>query len=181
LTLRWFVVAQAAAIEREGWLPALRRSARLVSGYYGYVFLFFIYVALLAGAPVLLIGLAFDDDSTTVFSFLVGVLVQTFAWSFGALLTAFAYFELRLRYEATHAEDPLSESDSAPVGPPRKDVDSWDPDAYSEVDRPRGWYVDPGNPDRMRYWDAGEPPRWGATTRTPPKIRYAWEEKNRND
>jgi hypothetical protein len=31
LSVRWSVVAQTAAVEHEGWLPALRRSWRLTS------------------------------------------------------------------------------------------------------------------------------------------------------
>lgn len=106
LGLRWFVVAQAAAIEREGWLPALRRSAHLSSGHYGYLPPLFIYICLLTFAPALLIGLGFDSESTSAVSFAVGVLVQIFVWSFGALITALAYFELRKRYEVSQVRRP---------------------------------------------------------------------------
>lgn len=102
LMLRWYVVAQAAAIEHEGWLPALRRSRQLTKGHYGHIFVFAIYTGLITTVPTLLIGFAFGHHSTTVTSFLVGVLLQVLTWSFGALATALLYFDLRARlgYEA---------------------------------------------------------------------------------
>lgn len=54
LMLRWFVVAQTAAIEHEGWLPALRRSAQLTDGHYGHIFVFLIYIGLIVSVPTLL-------------------------------------------------------------------------------------------------------------------------------
>jgi len=50
LLLRWSVAAQAAAVEREGWLPALRSSARLTSGHYGHVFTVVLIVAVVLAA-----------------------------------------------------------------------------------------------------------------------------------
>jgi hypothetical protein len=38
LAIRWAVVAQAAALEGEGWLDALHSSGRLTKGNYGHVF-----------------------------------------------------------------------------------------------------------------------------------------------
>jgi hypothetical protein len=40
--------------------------------------------------------------------------------------------------------------------------------------RADGWYVDPDNPKRMRYWNdvAGE---WLGSARTPRKIRQSWK------
>lgn len=55
--------------------------------------------------------------------------------------------------------------------------ESWDSFRGSDADRPRGWYVDPGAPRKMRYW-AGEPTGWTGSARTPLKIRKAWRQKS---
>jgi hypothetical protein len=173
LMLRWYVVAQAAAIEHEGWLPALRRSRQLTEGHYGHIFVFAIYVGLIVSVPTFLIGLAFGHHSTNVASFLVGLLVQVLTWSFGALATALLYFDLRARLDYAETQRASGEPPLAAADPPQVSH-SWDPRSYSDQDRPKGWYVDPGSPDRMHYWGAGDSPGWGATTRTPRKIRRAW-------
>jgi hypothetical protein len=103
LMLRWFVVAQTAAIEQDGWLPALRRSGQLTDGHYGHIFIFSIYIGLITEVPVLLVGLGFGDDSTTAVSFLVGMLVWVLTLSFSALATALLYYDLRSRREAALA------------------------------------------------------------------------------
>jgi hypothetical protein len=102
LMLRWYVVAQTAAIEHEGWLPALRRGAQLTDGHYGHVFVFSIYVGLITFVPMLLISLGFGE-SKTVASFLVGTIVQIVTISFAALATAVLYYDLRTRREASPA------------------------------------------------------------------------------
>ena len=172
LALRWFVVAQAAAIEDEGWMPALRRSGELVSGHYGHVFLLGLYTFLIAAVPAFLIGLGFANESTSVASFIVGAILSVILYSFAALATALLYFDLRVRERVVttvgRSPEPLEDS------PPSEH--SWDPRRYSMENRPKGWYVDPLQPNRMRYWDAGDPPKWGTTTRTPRKIKRAWEE-----
>jgi hypothetical protein len=118
LMLRWVVVAQSAAIDHEGWIPALRRSAELTNGRYGHVFVFLIYVTLITTVPIYLGSLGFADDPTTVVSFLVGLVVQIFSLSFGALATALLYFDLRTRSEpaavqAQMAGSALTEGDSS--------------------------------------------------------------------
>lgn len=45
---------------------------------------------------------------------------------------------------------------------------TWDPHAQPDADRPRGWYVDPGSPDRMRFWGGGEA-GWQGRAKTPPQ------------
>lgn len=171
LMLRWFVVAQTAAIEHEGWLPALRRGAELTDGHYGHVFVFSIYVGLIAFVPMLLVEAGFGDSKTAA-SFLVGTIVQIVAISFTALATALLFYDLRTRREASAAPE-------LPVGPmPDEDRPSIDPRRYSDEDRPKGWYVDPSSPDRMRYWGAADPPDWSGDTRTPRKVRRAWAEES---
>lgn len=175
LMLRWFVVAQAAAIDDDGWLTALRRGGQLAEGKYGHVFVFIVYVTVIVSVPALLVGLGFSGDSTDAASFLVGVVVQVVAYSFGALTTAVLYFDLRARLEATAVRSQADLEPSAGREPPPAEQSSVDPRDHAAEDRPKGWYVDPGNPDRMRYWE-GDPPRWSATTtRTPRRIRQAWK------
>lgn len=102
LSLRWYVVAQAAAIEHEGWLPALRRSRRLTAGHYRHLIVFVIYVTLITSVPTLLVGFAFGHETTTVTSFLVGVALQVITWSLRALAAALMYFDLCARSVAVH-------------------------------------------------------------------------------
>ena len=174
LALRWFVVAQAAAIEGDGWLPALRRSAQLTNGHYGHIFVFAIYTGLIAEVPVLLVGLGFGGDSTTAVSFLVGLPVLVLTRSFSALATAVLYYDLRSRREAAQAPGLLG--DPAQVGGgPQEAGHSLDPRRYSDEDRPKGWYINPQAPGHMSYWGAGDPPGWGGTARTPRKVKKDWE------
>lgn len=175
LLLRWYVVAQAAAIEHEGWLPALRRSRQLTAGHYRHLITFAIYVALITSVPTLLVGFAFGHETTTVASFLVGVGLQVVTWSLSALAAALMYFDLRARFASVSAL-----GDEAPAarvgGSPRPSGRGWDPRSHSDQDRPKGWYVDPKSPDRMRYWRTGEPPGWEGSTGTPRKVRREWQD-----
>jgi hypothetical protein len=177
LMLRWYVVAQTAAIEHEGWLPALRRSRQLTEGRYGHIFVFAVCVGLITFVPTFPLGLAFGHNSTTVVSFLVGLVARVFTYSFSALAAALLFYDLRVRRKSwvvpSPAGDPTSvATDASRVG------GSWDPRMYADRDRPHGWYVDPSSPGRMLYWGEGEPPAWGASTRTPRKIKRAWTASN---
>jgi hypothetical protein len=177
--LRWSVAAQAAAVEREGWLPALRRSATLTAGHYPHVFVLGLCVVVITLLPGFLVNLGFGNDSTDPASFLVGLLLDTFTWSFTALTAALLYFDLRSRRRLALIDATGSAPEIAPAAPSdavsqvRHDpaIHSWDPSAYSDQDRPLGWYVDPRLPDRMRYWGEGDPPDWGKSIRTPRKVR----------
>ena len=173
LLLRWYVVAQTAAIENEGWQSALGRSRQLTAGNYRHVFVLWVYVLAITIVPTLFLGRAFGHTTTTATSFVVGTLLAVLTSSFTALATALLYFDLRARFVPIEAEasPPRPESDERPAGPTRR----WDPDSHSDRDRPQGWYVDPSSPDRMRFWGTGDPPGWGATTKTPRKIRREWQ------
>lgn len=164
LWLRWAVVAQAAAIEREGWLPALRRSRRLADGHYGHIAAFLIMVGAIATVPFLLGGAAFGHHDTGTASFLTGLAIRIVTASFAALAGALLYYDLLMRWE--------TEPRIAPTGPPQS---SFDPRAYSDVDRPKGWYVDPASPTRMKHWGGSEQPEWTGSTRTPRKIKREWQ------
>jgi hypothetical protein len=169
LLLRWAVVAQAAAIEREGWLPALRRSGKLAQGNYIHIALFVFLVGLLAGAPAFIVGHAFfgRHDSGAA-PFLSALAIQVVTASFTALAGALLYYDLRLRREA----------EPQPVAPGPTPRDSVDPRSYSDLDRPKGWYVDPVSPSRMTHWGGREQPEWTGSTRTPRKIRRVWHAEN---
>ena len=173
LTLRWMVVAQAAAIERDGWLPALGRSHQLVRDHYGHVVVFALVVGVISTAPLFLLGLVFDGTSAV--SFLVAVVVQILSISFAALTTALLYFDLRTRRELA-----LVAVQGAGGGEPPREASAadhdLDPRLYTDETRPAGWYINPAAPHRMRYWARGERPGWALkATRTPRKARRAWD------
>jgi hypothetical protein len=160
------VVAQAAAIEREGWLPALRSSGRLVSDHYGHVFVFLFLVFVVVFGLSVLIELGIAEIAGEVVTVTVELVLTVLTLSFSALATALLYFDLRTRRDAAPA--------SAEAPPPVEH--SSDPRVYSDESRPQGWYVNPDEPDRMRFW-GGESAGWQGSTRTPRKVRQEWEEK----
>lgn len=174
--LRWAVVAQAAALEREGWLPALRRSADLTQSRYWHVFFFLALVGVIGLAPTLPVAMLFGE-ATTALSFLTGLAMQILLASFGALATALLYFDLRARLEAApvRAAAPLDVPSHAPA---EREQRSWDPRKYSDQDRPQGWFVDPDSPRRMRYWGAETPPSWTGSMRTPRRVGREWKRES---
>jgi hypothetical protein len=104
LALQWAVVAQTAAVEHEGWLPALRRSRRLTEGHYLHILgLFFVSAALTGvvklGAAAIPLG-----SSSGAASVAVGVAADSLTASFTALTFAVLYFDLLGR--AAEAEAP---------------------------------------------------------------------------
>jgi hypothetical protein len=67
----------------------------------------------------------------------------------------------------------ISDHDVASTGDPLV------PDAYTDENRPPGWYIDPSRPKRMRYWAADGKPAWSRrTTKTPGKTLVEWEQLN---
>jgi hypothetical protein len=163
LTLHWAVVAQAAAIEHEGWLPALRRSGQLSDGHYVHIAIFLIMVGVIATGPAIVGDVALGNHGANAAVFVIGLVVEVITTSFAALASALLYYDLLARLEPS----------AEPAGVPRP---SMDPRDYSDLDRPKGWYVDPEWPKRMRHWGGSDSPIWSGTTRTPRKIRQAWGE-----
>jgi hypothetical protein len=97
LTLRWSVVAQAAAIEHDGWSAALRRSGQLTAGHYRHIIgLLLITVALsfAVGFGAAAIQPAGDPGIATV---TLDIALDTLVASFVALTTAILYFDLLAR------------------------------------------------------------------------------------
>lgn len=107
LLLRWSVVAQVAAIDNDGWIPALRRSAELTKDSYGRIILFLLLTGFIIGIPVNVAAAAFDTQETTTASVLVGLPIRLLAASFGALCTAFLYYALRARRDPS--EEPIQQ------------------------------------------------------------------------
>ena len=97
LLLRWAVVAQAAALEREGPLAAIRSSRQLTAGFYWHILWLLLIVAVLdvavnQGARELPLG-----SSTGAASVSVAIALQTIFASFSALTLALLYFDLQAR------------------------------------------------------------------------------------
>jgi hypothetical protein len=169
LLFRWAVAAQVAAIEHQGWLPALRRSRELTEERYRHIFVFFIYVGLITITPALLISLALDHDALGTRPFLVDLVIHVITASFSALATALLYYDLVARHESVAT--PVDGDARADSTQPQR---SWDLSGHSDEDRPKGWYIDPENPKRMHYWDdSGESPGWKGSTWTTRKVRRA--------
>jgi hypothetical protein len=174
LSLRWSVVAQAAALDRGSWTDALRRSAELTRGNYWHIFGTLFLVSLLGAILGFGVEAAFHHPSTTVSSFVAGTALQTVVRSLTALATALLFFELtarsRAKVETTAAQEAEPAWDVPPTGHPL------DPNSWSDEDRPAGWYIDPSAPWVMRYWAADGTPTWSKrSTKTPKQIRAEWE------
>ncbi|HEX4115614.1 MAG TPA: hypothetical protein VHY18_07045 [Solirubrobacteraceae bacterium] len=107
LSLRWSVVAQTAAVDHEGWLPALRRSAKLTAGHYWHIFRVLVAIGLLTFLIAAIAGaLVGGGHGTGVAAVLIGIVVYTIVASFGALTLAVLYFDLRARAVGPR-QDPL--------------------------------------------------------------------------
>ena len=94
--VRWAVVAQAAAIDNENWVEALKRSWSLTRGNWLHVF----GLLLLTGLSVALLrglGLSATGTHITPITVVVGILIDTIARSFVALSTAVLFFDLVAR------------------------------------------------------------------------------------
>lgn len=115
LAVRWAVVAQAAALEGEDWVDALRSSRRLTSGHGWHVVGLILLVgvlnaAVLFGARSIPLG-----SSSGAGSVAVGTTVETLVASFSALTLALLYFDLQARREVASAGNPRDGSTSRSV------------------------------------------------------------------
>jgi len=96
LLIRLAVVAQAAAIENENWIEALRRSWQLTAGSALHV----VGLLLLTGVIAVLlrnIGLSIVGSHSSAGAVAAGIVVETLARSFVALCTAVLFFDLLAR------------------------------------------------------------------------------------
>jgi hypothetical protein len=116
LAVRWAVVSQAAALEHEGWLPALRRSWALSSGSAAHIFWLLFATGLINGAIKLaataaVVGDPLSTHSRTASSasgaptVLFAIVIYTITASFSALTLAILYFDLRARREPASGVD----------------------------------------------------------------------------
>jgi hypothetical protein len=97
------------------------------------------------------------NEATTVASFAAGTAIQVAMRSFEALVAAVLYFDLKGRLG-----EPAAAS-SAPV-------------AAAVEGRTPGWYIDPAQPTRMRYWSADG--KWNEhTAKTPKPMLREWQER----
>jgi hypothetical protein len=97
LALRWSVVAQVAAVDHEGWLPALRRSGELARGHYWHIAGLILITILLTGGVELAAAAIPLGSTSGAASVALGILVRTVTASFTALALALLYFDLRAR------------------------------------------------------------------------------------
>ncbi len=121
LSLRWSVVAQTAAVDHEGWMPALRRSAQLTAGHYWHIFRVLLAIGFLTFViAAIASALAGGGNNASVLSALIGIVVYTIIASFAALTLAVLYFDLRAR-EAGPRLDPLAGYADPPAPPSTSD------------------------------------------------------------
>jgi hypothetical protein len=173
LWLRWAVATQAASLEGQGGLAGMKRSSVLTRRHYWHIIWVGLLISLIA-VPTIALDLAVHD--VTPFTFLAALTLRVLTASAGALTTAVLFFDLRARHEVGDESTPPPEpEDRSKVrrAVPGETV-AWDPRTYSNDERPRGWYVDPDFPARMRYWGAGDEQRWAGISRTPRNLRRAW-------
>jgi hypothetical protein len=95
LALRFSVVAQSAAVDHEGWLPALRRSRRLTAGHYWHIAGLLLVIGVVTSATVFGGRALSSGGETSVGWILIGLGIETVLASFVALALAILYFDLR--------------------------------------------------------------------------------------
>jgi hypothetical protein len=104
LLLRWAVVAQVAAVEHQGWLPALRRSGELTRGNYMHILGLLVITGVLAGGLSLAASAIPLGSTSGPASVALGTAVRAVAESFTALTLALLYFDLRARRSGLAAQ-----------------------------------------------------------------------------
>jgi hypothetical protein len=163
LLARWAVVAQTAALERGGWIDPFRRSAVLTEGERWHAFWVIAVAGAITFAPWLVLRGALGHTTTTVSSFAAGTALQVVMRSFEALVAALLYFDLKGR----HSIEEVEPARTAPT----------------EDGRAPGWYIDPLQPTRMRYWATeGDEPGWSRrTAKTPKLLLREWQELRRTE
>jgi hypothetical protein len=170
LLLRWSVVAQAATLESRGWQEALSRSTVLTSGRYRHVLGLGLLLLVITELPYFALNFAFGWHTTTVLLFLLRTAINVGVSSFSALAVGLLYFDLTARFRQEGRE--FSGAGRNPeLGDPLT------PFAYTDENRPPGWYVDPEQPRRMRYWGADGETGWSKrTARTPKQTLAQWRD-----
>jgi hypothetical protein len=181
LAIRWAVVAQTGALEATSWRDALDRSTKLTGRDEGHVFWLLLLLFLITAIPTGFHFVAFGAV-TTIGSVVVSIALEVLTASFTALATAFLYYDLTARFRlapARSARIPARylepRSCSGRIVPPNGHP--LDPASWSDEDRPRGWYVDPEEPSKMRYWVADGAGVWSQRSAETPKAALAeWKD-----
>jgi hypothetical protein len=102
LLLRWAVVAQAAALESENWVDALKRSAQLTRRNYLHV-LGLLLITGVIGNVLIGVGYAIAGTRAGVWEVTLGIVIEVIVRSFAALTQAVLYFDLSARQAAPAA------------------------------------------------------------------------------
>jgi hypothetical protein len=102
LLLRWAVVAQAAALESDNWIDALKRSAQLTRRNYLHV-LGLLLITGVIGNVLIGVGYAIAGTHAGVWEVALGIVIETIVRSFAALTQAVLYFDLSARQAAPAA------------------------------------------------------------------------------
>jgi hypothetical protein len=178
LALRWAVVAQVATLRAENWRGALEESELLTTRSYRHIFALLLILFVVTVLPGIVLNVIFGWHVAVtkwVLSAAIGVLLS----SFNALAIGLLYYDLsaRRRDEPRQAATAASGDGLNPGGAPG---DPLTPLAYSDEKRPPGWYIDPENPGRMRYWLADGSGAWSKRkARTPNRTFDEWEKLRR--
>lgn len=161
LWARWAVVSQTAALEGGGWTDPFRRSANLTEGERWHALWTLAVASTITLVPWMVVRGAVGHTTTTVGSFAAGTALQVVMRSFEALVFALLYFDLKAR-RSIEAEP----TETTPV----------------EDRRAAGWYIDPSQPTRMRYWAADGKGKWSRhTAKTPKATLQQWQEIRRTE
>jgi len=96
LAIRWAVVAQAAAIDNDNWVEAIRRSGELTAGNYLHV-LGLLFVSGVIALTLTNVAIALVGTHKTVGAIAVGIVVETLARSFVSLTASILFFDLLAR------------------------------------------------------------------------------------
>jgi hypothetical protein len=108
LSLRWSVVAQVAAMDGEGWMPALDGSRQLTRGHYLHILGLVLIGGILTGGVTIAARAIPAGSSAGVASVILGIATHTVTASFSALLFAILYFDLRARRAGPSEGSPAS-------------------------------------------------------------------------
>jgi hypothetical protein len=182
LALRWAVVAQAATLRAKSWRGALEESKVLTTGRYRHIFGLFLILLVVTQLPGGVLDVIFGLHVTVV-KYVIDSVIGVPLSSFTALAVGLLYYDLtaRLREEARDPVKPaaipgVASADAAITVPNDRPGDPLTPFGYTDENRPRGWYIDPSVPRRMRYWAADGKPGWSKrTAKTPGETLVEWE------
>jgi hypothetical protein len=116
LLIRWAVVAQAAALEGDGWLDALHSSGRLTKGNYGHVFALLLAAGVLSFAVHLVAISVHAGNTSGAASVALGIAIDTIVASFQALTLALLYFDLCARVGDAATSSDEHEETVSPFG-----------------------------------------------------------------